>query len=230
MKRLALGALLLWSAIFPHSPARATPEGHPMETIHLPQPRTDSSYSVERALRERRSVRDFSGAALTLDETGQLLWAAQGITGPQGLRTAPSAGALYPLEVVLVAGNVSGLPPGVYRYAPAAHVLTPLAAGDRRAAVVHAALNQQWMGNAPAVIVFCTVEKRTTGKYGGRGLAYIHLEAGHAAQNVFLQAQALGLGAAAVGAFDEVRLGGALQLPRELVPIYLMPLGRPAAH
>jgi len=201
-----------------------------METIHLPQPRLDSNFSVERALQQRRSVRDFSGAAITRDEMGQFLWSAQGITGPDGLRTAPSAGALYPLEIMLVAGKVTGLAPGVYSYAPVGHALRPIAAGDRRAGLAQAALNQQWMQTAPAVIVFCAVGKRTTQKYGSRGLPYIYIEVGHAAQNVFLQAQALGLGAAVVGAFEETQVALLLQLPKDQRPLYLMPVGKPALH
>ncbi|HEY5995017.1 MAG TPA: SagB/ThcOx family dehydrogenase [Gallionellaceae bacterium] len=235
MKRLTFNrlAMIAWFALFSGAAgiaASANPEGYTMETIRLPQPRLDSSFSVERALQARRSVRDFSGAALSLDETGQLLWAAQGITGPHGQRTAPSAGALYPLEILLVAGNVAGLAPGVYRYVTAGHTLTPLAAGDRRISLAQAAVDQQWMQTAPAVIVFCAVEKRSTWKYGSRGLSYIHIEVGHAAQNVFLQAQALGLGAAVVGAFDETKLASVLQLPKVQIPLYLMPVGKPAHH
>lgn len=209
------------------SAAAVPAEGHNMDAIHLPSPRLDSNFSVERALKQRRSVRNFSGAALTLAETGQLLWAAQGVTHSDGLRTAPSAGALYPLEIILVAGNVTGLAPGVYAYTPAGHTLKALAAGDRRAALAQVALNQQWMQDAPAVIAFCAVETLATRKYGGKGVSYIYIEVGHAAQNVFLQAQALGLGAAVVGAFDEAPLAALLQLPREQRPLYLMPVGRP---
>ena len=140
-----------------------------MATIHMPPPRLDSSFSVERALQQRRTVRNFSGAAIALNDIGQLLWSAQGITSAGGLRTAPSAGALYPLEIVLVAGNVTDLPPGVYSYSPAGHALSPLAAGDRRADLARAALGQHWMQAAPAVIVFCAVEKRDV--LNTRGLA-----------------------------------------------------------
>lgn len=197
-----------------------------MAAIHLPQPRTDGSFPVERALQQRRSVRHYGGAPLALGEIGQLLWAAQGITSRDGFRTAPSAGALYPLELALVAGNVTGLTPGVYRYDPSAHALIPAAAGDRRAELARAALGQQWMETAPAVIAFCAVEERTTRKYGRRGVGYVYIEVGHAAQNVFLQAVALGLGAAVVGAFDDDRAAAILGLPEEARPLYLMPVGR----
>ncbi|MDP3483518.1 MAG: SagB/ThcOx family dehydrogenase [Sulfuricella sp.] len=193
----------------------------------MPQPRTDGPVSVERALKQRRSVRDFSAAALSLDEIGQLLWSAQGVTHPEGLRTAPSAGALYPLELTVVVGNVTGLSAGVYRYDPAGHVLTPLAAGDRRADLARAAFGQSWMQKAPALIAFGAVEARITRKYGQRGNLYVHIEVGHAAQNVFLQAEALGLGAAVVGAFDDAAVAAVLQMPKEEKPLYLMPVGKP---
>lgn len=195
--------------------------------IHLPQPRTDGPVSVERALKQRRSVRDFSAAALSLNEIGQLLWAAQGVTHPEGLRTAPSAGALYPLELTVVVGNVTGLSAGVYRYSPAGHVLAPLAAGDRRADLARAAFGQSWMQKAPALIAFGAVEARTTRKYGNRGIPYAYIEVGHTAQNVFLQAEALGLGAAVVGAFDDAAVAAVLQMPKEEKPLYLMPVGKP---
>ncbi len=210
--------------------AGAEAEEFNMESVNLPQPRRDSGFSVERALHDRRSVRDFSAAPLSLAEIGQLLWAAQGITSPEGLRTAPSAGALYPLETVVVAGRVAGLAPGIYRYAPSGHAVQRIAAGDVRTALARAALDQQWIQSAPAVIVFSAIEKRTTGKYGNRGLSYIYIEVGHAAQNVFLQAEALGLGAAAVGAFDEKEIAGLLRLPTEQRPLYLMPVGKPAGR
>lgn len=199
-----------------------------METIPLPKPRTDSSFPVERALQHRRSVRDFSSAALTLNEIAQLLWSAQGVTRPEGYRTAPSAGALYPLELSLVAGNVIGLTPGVYRYEPSRHVLTPVSSGDRRGELALAALDQQWMETAPAVIAFGAVEERTTRKYGRRGIGYVYIEVGHAAQNVSLQAEALELGAAVVGAFDDERVAEILNMPRKERPLYLMPVGKPS--
>lgn len=228
--RLGMTGLLRWTEIFLvaiGSAASANPEGYTMGTIHLPPPRLESNFSVERAIQQRRTVREFSGTAIALGEIGQLLWSAQGITSPEGLRAAPSAGALYPLEIMLVAGNVTGLAPGVYSYVPSGHTLKAIAAGDRRASVARAALDQQWIQKASAVIVFCAVEERTTRKYGSRGVSYIYIEVGHAAQNVFLQAQSLGLGAAVVGAFDEMQIASLLQLPKEHRPLYMMPVGKP---
>ncbi len=160
-----------------------------------------------------------------MQQAAQLLWSAQGITHEEGLRTAPSAGALYPLQTYLVAGNVTGLTPGIYRYEPERHRLRRVAAGDRRAGLARAALGQSWMAEAPAVLVFGAIDSRTSRKYGSRGIVYVHIEVGHAAQNVFLQAQALGLGAAAVGAFDDDLVASLLGMGREKRPLYLVPVG-----
>ncbi len=206
--------------------AETAAEVIPMQSIRLPPPHLDGSMSVERAIAQRRSLREFSSTAITLAELGQLLWAGQGVTSAQGLRAAPSAGALYPLDVMVVAGNVTGLPPGVYRYSPADHALSQLATGDSRRQVAMVALRQSWMAQAPAIIAFCAAERRTTAKYGSKGISYIYIEVGHAAENVFLEAQALGLGAAVVGAFDEVQIARVLRLSTEQRPLYLMRVGR----
>lgn len=226
----ALLPALLWVATQP--PISVASEGvipfmEDKDIIVLPKPRTESNVPVQRVLLHRRSVREFGDAPLTLDEVSQLLWAAQGITDPAGLRTAPSAGALYPLEVFLAAGSITGLQPGVYQYEPAGHRLARVVQGDRRAELARAALNQQWVRRAPATIVFAAVEARTTWKYGRRGIGYIYIEVGHAAQNVFLQEVALGLGAAVVGAFVEEDAAEILNLPKEARPLYLMSVGRP---
>jgi SagB-type dehydrogenase family enzyme len=197
------------------------------DKISLPAPRQDSGFSLERALSERRSVREFGKAALTQDEVSQLLWAAQGITSRDGLRTAPSAGALYPLELYLVAGNVENLDPGIYKYVSAGHKLMKIMTGDQRRKLAAASLGQDSVADAAVVLVFTAVERRTTRKYGSRGVRYIHIEVGHASQNVFLEATALGLGAVVVGAFDDDRLRETLKLPEGEAPLYLMPLGRP---
>ncbi len=197
------------------------------ESIALPTPRLKGSLSVEEALRARRSVRHYRAQPLTLAEVGQLLWAAQGVTGPRGERTAPSAGALYPLEVYLAASQVDGLAPGSYHYRPQAHVLELVSAGDRRLELYHAALDQDAVRQAPAVVVMVAVFRRTTVKYGSRGVGYVYAEAGAAAQNVYLQAQALGLGTVYIGAFRDEAVQAALSLPAEEQPLVLLPVGRP---
>jgi SagB-type dehydrogenase family enzyme len=197
------------------------------DTIALPAPRTDSGFSIEHALRARRSVREFRKQAITLPQLSQLLWAAQGITAPGGLRTAPSAGALYPLEVYVLVGRVDDLAEGVYRYQPENHTLRRLAGEDRRAEMERAALGQDSVGRNAVLLVFASVDARTTGKYGKRGLRYVEIEVGHAAENVMLQAQALGLGAAVVGAFSDGQVEKVLDLPKGERPLYLMPVGVP---
>jgi SagB-type dehydrogenase family enzyme len=195
--------------------------------VVLPEPSLDGEIAVERALASRRSMRDFAPEPLPLPAVSQLLWAAQGITHPAGLRTAPSAGALYPLELYLVAGAVSELRPGVYRYDPTRQSLSLVVEGDRRAQVARAALGQDWMAAAPAIVVITGVYERTARKYGERAPRYVHMEVGHAAQNIYLQAEALGLGTTMVGAFRDGELARELGLPTPEKPLGLLPVGRP---
>ena len=195
------------------------------ETIKLPEPVQESKTSIEKAIRERRSVRSFKESPLTLAEVSQLLWAAQGITRP-GLRATPSAGALYPLQVYLVAGNVDALPAGVYHYRPIRHELVRVITGDKRPELCTAALGQSSVRNAAAVIVFAAVYERTTVKYGVRGIQYVHMEIGHAAQNVALQAVPLNLGTVVIGAFHDSEMRKVLKMPGSEQPLYVMPVGR----
>jgi SagB-type dehydrogenase family enzyme len=193
--------------------------------IVLPKPRTDSNFAIERALEARRTRRDFRAGTLTLDQLGQLLWAAQGITQRDGLRSAPSAGALYPLAVYVVVGEVRQLPAAIYRYLPAEHALVAHVPGERRAKLAEAALRQDWIAQAAVTFVIVANERRTTRKYGTRGLRYVHIEVGHAAQNLLLQATALGLGSAVVGAFHDDSVGKLLNLPAGESPLYIIPVG-----
>jgi SagB-type dehydrogenase family enzyme len=195
-------------------------------SIKLPEPRTDAGTSVEQALRLRRSVRTFAEKPLQLSDVAQLLWSAQGITSRDGLRTAPSAGALYPLEIYLVAGRVNDLPVGVWHYLPDNHRLEQLDDSDIRNRLADAALDQAWIREAAAVVVFAAVYERTNRKYGKRGIRYVHIEAGHAAENLFLQAVSLDLNTVIVGAFRDDAVRNALKLPQDHVPLILMPVGR----
>lgn len=197
--------------------------------IPLPDPVFESKLgmSLERALLERRSVRNYSIGLLTMEEIGQLLWAAQGITEPErGFRVAPSAGATYPLEIYMIVGQVEGLGPGVYRYRPHTHDLELISEGDRRQELFTAALQQTPVLEAAINLVFCGVYQRTTQRYGERGIKYVHMEVGHAAQNVYLQVASLGLGTVVIGAFDDQAVQHALNLPIEEIPLYIMPVGR----
>ena len=195
--------------------------------VDLPRPAVDSGVSVEWALRERRSVRAYVPGALTLAELGQLLWAAQGVTTPGGLRAAPSAGALYPLELRVVVGEVAGLETGVYRYLPGTHRLDRNDPRDLRPDLATAAHQQAWVSDNAALVVISAQYGRTTGKYGPRGVRYAHLEAGHAAENLFLQATVLGIATVVVGAFDDAAVTRLLRLEPGEEPLVLMPLGHP---
>jgi len=194
--------------------------------IQLPQPRYDGDVSVEHALHMRRSVRSYKNDPLDISEISQILWSAQGITRPRGFRTAPSAGALYPLELYVVAGNIKNLSAAIYRYKPADHLLLEIVSGDRRSELSRAALRQSAIRKAPAVLLFCAVYERTTGKYGQRGLRYVHMEVGHAAQNACLQAIALGLNTVVIGAFRDVEVNAVAHLTADEQPLYLVPVGR----
>lgn len=196
------------------------------ERIKLPNPRTMGEQSVEMLLQQRRSVRTYQKSPLNLAEVGQLLWSAQGISDAQGLRTAPSAGALYPLKLFVVVGDVNELSSGIYQYNPEEHSLLKTASGDSRKSLQKAAFDQSCIGEAPIIIVFAAIYQRTTLKYGKRGVRYVHMEVGHAGQNLFLQAEGLGLGTVVVGAFDDDEVREVLNLDADVQPLSLMPVGR----
>ena len=205
---------------------QSAPEITPGEWIALPRPASDSQTSIEKALLDRRSIRNYSSAPLSLPEISQLLWAAQGITRPGGYRTAPSAGALYPLEVYLISGDIDQLPAGVYRYHPEDHKLEQLIKGDVRRELSTAALNQEFVQDAPAVILISAVYERTTGKYGQRGIQYVHMEVGSVAENIYLQAQSLDLGTVFIGAFHDDQVRQVVALGKEEIPMGIMPIGK----
>jgi len=195
-------------------------------TVRLPEPRTKGTMSVEAAIAARRSQRAYRSDPLTLAEAAQLLWSAQGITGPERQRTAPSAGALFPLELYLCVSRVEGLEPGTYRYRPRPHELVLVSPGDPRRELAAAALGQDCIRFSSCILLFAAVPERITVKYGQRGLRYIHMEAGHAAQNVYLQATALGLGTVVVGAFDDAQVSRIAHLAAGEEAVYMMPVGK----
>lgn len=189
--------------------------------IDLPQPDTSGGGSLADALSQRRSIREYEQEPLEMREISQLLWSAQGITSDRGGRTAPSAGALYPLELYLVT------PAGRYHYDPIDHQLEVLGEGDLRADLSRAALSQESIAQAPAIFVFTAVFSRTEQKYGERAATYVKIEVGHAAQNLLLQAVSLGLGAVPIGAFHDDEVAEVLNLPADHQPLYLIPVGHP---
>lgn len=190
--------------------------------IPLPSPVLAGQTSLEEALARRRSVREFEDTPLTRPELGQLLWAAQGISHERGFRTAPSAGALYPLELYVATAE------GVFHYVPKAHELEVVSREDARKPLHEAALRQDAVRQAPAVIVVTAIYARTATKYGAeRSPRYVHLEAGHAAQNLLLEAVTLELGAVPIGAFDDKGVQEALGVPADHEPLYVIPVGHP---
>lgn len=192
----------------------------------LPPPQIEGMISLEEAIQRRRTIRTYTSEGLSLAELAQLLWAAQGQTSDEGLRAAPSAGARYPLELYVLVADVDGLLPGLYRYSCERHDLTLLEEGDRRRELAAASLDQDWVAMAPVVLILTALPERTTEFYGRRGHRYIDMEAGHAAQNVCLQATARGLGVGLVGAFGDNEIKALLDRENE-EPLYLLTIGRP---
>ncbi|MBN1326670.1 MAG: SagB/ThcOx family dehydrogenase [Candidatus Cloacimonetes bacterium] len=210
----------------------------PLKTILLPDPQLKSKISVEEALQNRRSRRQYLDSALSLDEVSQILWSAYGITrpikdGPEylkgGLKTAPSAGALYPLELYIVSRNVEGLNPGIYKYDPENHSLLLLTEGDISNALAEACYDQEWVEEAAFNVVYSAIFSRTTDTYGPRGRErYVCMDLGHSAENIYLQCETLYLGTVAIGAFQDFKIKSLIGMTRDEEPLYLMPIGKRA--
>jgi len=190
-----------------------------MDPIKLPKPKLKSDVSLEEVIEKRRSVRSYSSKELTMEQISQLLWAAQGITDRMGFRAAPSAGALYPLEIYIVNKN------GLYHYLPEGHILERKTDKDLRPDLARAALGQHSVETAPFDMIICAVYERVTLKYGQRGIRYTDIEVGHAAQNVHLEAVRLGLDSVPVGAFRDDAVSKVLSLPGNEKPVYIIAIG-----
>ena len=193
--------------------------------VELPPARFVGDLSVEEALAARRSVRAYTEESVTLEELSQLLWAAQGVTSAWGGRTAPSAGQTYPLEIYIVVGDVSGLEVGLYWYLPEEHRLVRRKVGELRAELARAARAQMWIEDAPVSLIIAACYERTTERYGERGRRYVHIEVGHVGQNVYLQAEALGLGTVVVGSFNDREVKDLCGIEEE--PLAIMAVGKP---
>ena len=205
--------------------------------IKLPSPQLKGKLSLEETILRRRSVRRYCGEPLELSQLSQILWSAQGITGTEGSRAAPSAGATYPLEIFVFVGKQGvinskakqapeELPTGLYHYEADAHSLSLHKPADLRPDLARAALNQEFIIEAPADIVICALYHRTSYSYGRRGERYVHMEAGHVGENIHLQAVALGLATVEVGAFDDEEVRKVLGVEEQVKPLYIMPLGK----
>lgn len=220
--------LWLTSSAHPRRAAAKVDRQHRQAVMKLPPPQTKGRITVEEALEQRRTVRAYQSRALKLSQLSQLLWAAQGLTGNSGYkRAAPSAGALYPMDVYAVLGqdSVAQMEAGVYRYEPQKHALSEIARQDVKDAVAKAALWQMWTAKAPVNLIITAEYSRVTGKYHKRGERYAMIEAGHIGQNIFLQAEALGLKAGIVGAFRDHALKRVLKIPPSHEPLMIMPVG-----
>ncbi|MBM4326144.1 MAG: SagB/ThcOx family dehydrogenase [Deltaproteobacteria bacterium] len=201
--------------------------------IRLPKPDLKGSVSVAQAMANKKTVRQYKGTPLTLQQVSQLLWVANGdlprdaISGAT-LKVMPSAGGLYPLEVFLVAGQggVAEVPAGVYQYNPRKNVLELTSQGDKRNLLANAALGQMWLARAPAVVLIGAIFERTTMRYGSRGVNYVMMEAGSANQNIYLEAESLGISAGGVGAFDDGKVASVLSLPSSVKPLLLVAVGK----
>ncbi len=206
----------------------ASCSGNPGNTIiQLPEGAGDSGVTLAQAIDQRRSIRTFTEDSLTLPELARILHSAGGITSERGFRAAPSAGATFPLSIFVVAENVDGLVPGIYRFYPLDNSLMTLKIGNFLRDLSNAALGQRCISNAPAAIVITADYSITTSVYGDRGVMYVHMEAGHVSQNIYLQCTALELGTVAVGAFTDSEVTEVLSLEPSEIPLYIMPVGRP---
>ena len=214
-----LGTLMAASACSRGDDGGATPRGR--RGTPLRSPGLAAGMTLAAAMAQRRSVREYTDDPLAGDDVAQLLWAAQGVSSENGLRTAPSAGALYPLTAY------AALADGLFRYEPAGHRTARTSTSDLRDRLAQAAFGQDWIGRAPAVFAIGGNVSRSAGRYGGRAERYVFLEAGHAAQNLLLQAVSLGLAGVPVGAFDDDEVHRLLLMPEAERPVYLLPVGRP---
>ena len=222
--------------IFPESTTGTTQS----EAIQLPSPILDGSCTIEKTLAGRRSVRDFRNDPISIETLSQLAWAAQGVTRIEdapsgwtwgqwagGKRTAPSAGAMYPLELYVVVGNVDGIQPGIYKYKPRSHALTPVCRGDKRTHMSTRGPGQKWLEGAPCLFVIAGIYARLEPRFGDRSAKYLHFEVGHVVENICLQAVALGLGSTVVGSFKDDLLKEAVGMPGEETPFAIVPVGKP---
>jgi SagB-type dehydrogenase family enzyme len=213
--------LFLSQPLYPQQDQKGqTIEKISQDELSLPEPAVDGKFAVEKAIKCRRSRRNYKKGHISKDGLSQLLWAAQGITDKlNNLRSAPSAGALYPMEVYAV------LPKGVYVYTPSSHSIKKVLSGDKREGLYKVSLEQELLKAASCILVICAIYERSSIKYGGRAKRYCMIEAGAIGENIYLQAESLGLGTCMVGAFNDRDVQRVLGLKKSIRPILLMPIG-----
>jgi SagB-type dehydrogenase family enzyme len=226
MKRKTIGiyGILCMAVLLVFPTSNADQGDDNMTLIELPKPDKTGDMPVETALFKRRSVRDFVDYTISLKDISQLLWAGQGITGQRGFRTAPSAGALYPIDLYLVVEKVNGLETGLYKYDPFRHNLIFV---TKDKSIKSLPTIQDWAKTTSAVIIITGAYNRTTIKYGQRGIRYVHIEAGSVGQNIYLQSEVLGLGTTYIGAFEDSRTRNYLGVNKDVTPLGILPIGKP---
>ncbi len=197
------------------------------ERVPLPSVETPPAMPLAETIARRRSLRDYADRALTLAELSWLLYCASGITAPaSGLRAAPSAGAQFPIETYVAANRVEGLAPGLYHYAVKQHALHRVREGELAAAIMRAGLGQEFLAQAGVVFVLTAIFQRLRWRYRERTYRYALLEAGHIGQNLYLAAEAAGLGACAVGAYFDDQLNQLLEVDgEEEAALYVLAVG-----
>jgi SagB-type dehydrogenase family enzyme len=228
-----IGILCLCGSLFTPHRVLSSAKRRPLKKkggrrMYLPDPMLDGDVSLERTIHQRRTIRSFESKALTLKQFSQLLWAAQGITEKGGFkRAAPSAGALYPMDIYGAIGKdcIEKLDPGIYLYEPANHSVSLVQEGDFRKDIAIASLGQMWMAHPPLTFVITAEYSRIMVKYGQRGIRYAMIEAGHIGQNIFLQSQAMGLEAGIVGAFEDEKVIKIMGIKKTHEPLLIMPVG-----
>jgi SagB-type dehydrogenase family enzyme len=206
---------------YPHKPKVDLGPFEPREAMPLQQ-----------ALKGRRSIRNFQQEPITRDQLSYLLWASTGIQRVEAgyeFRTAPSAGALYPIETYLLVNNISGLEMGLYHYSIRTHQLEQLEQADLRRQIAAAALGQRMCSAAAVVFVWSAIFQRCKYKYGQRAYRYVYLDAGHIAQNLALAAVSLNLGSCQIGAFYDDPVNELLDLNgTDESAMYLSAVGIPS--
>jgi len=223
----SLAPRLRFAAVLCILGASAAHAQQPAATVRLPEPRRQGAMAFEAALAARHSTRALSRDSLDLADVGQLLWAAQGVNRPDGHRTAPAAGGIYALEMYVVAARVRDLPAGVYHYRQAGHLLEAVSSGDRLRAITDSATHQAWQADAALAVIFASDYQRLAGRFRDRAERYAAMEVGFAAQNLYLEAAALGLGTTFAGSFQDSTMARLVGLPESLKPMGIMPIGRP---
>jgi SagB-type dehydrogenase family enzyme len=186
--------------------------------INLPNPILRGEKSIEECIYERESVRNYREKEIEIEKISQILWATQGKKGEK--RTVPSAGATYPLEIYVTLRNK-----GFFHYNIKKHSLELINNTSLIKELTRASLDQYFIAEAYLNVIICAEFSRTTFRYGQRGIRYVLIEVGHCAQNIHLEAVALGLASVPIGAFDDERVKEVLNLPKKIEPLYIIPIG-----